>query len=106
MRLPALIRTIDKTRCSINCQFIKYHGCTARREDQVEKLERDGEGHYLRTEYCRHLASDQWTIREKCPKCKGQCEGEHYSWHTVCTSCDTKFKRIEDQDEHRLEEEE
>lgn len=106
MRLPALIRPIDKTHCSMNCQFIRFHQCTARGDDQnqAETLDREGP-HYLRTDYCRQMASDQWQVIETCPKCKGRCEGEHHSYHTVCIKCGTKFKRIEDQDENYLREE-
>ena len=107
MRLPAFISTIDKTRCSINCQLLKFQQCTACGDcggPGAERLKRDSGGHYLRTEYCIRLASDKWQIIETCPKCEGRCEGESNSYHTVCTKCGTKFDRIEDQDEHYLRE--
>jgi len=50
------------------------------------------------------MASDQWQAIETYPKCKGRCEGERGSYHTICTKCGTKFKRIEDQDETYLRE--
>jgi hypothetical protein len=105
MRLPALIKPLGKTHCSNNCQFIRFHQCTARGDDPnlAEKLLSDG-SNYLRTKYCRELASDKWQVIETCPKCKGRCEGERHSYHTVCTKCGTRFKRIEDQDEHYLSE--
>jgi hypothetical protein len=105
MRLPALISFIDATHCSMNCQLMNLSGCTARgyNPDQRELLKRDGP-HYLRTEYCQKKASNSDVKIETCPRCGGQCEGETYSFKTKCTKCGSEFVRVEDQDEHYLQE--
>ena len=105
MRLPALIQTVDDKHCSLNCQLLNLGRCSARgySEKQIEDLQRNKERtHFLRTRYCRERASNDGLVIEECLECKGQCEGESYSAHTVCTKCGTKFVRIEDQDEHYL----
>jgi hypothetical protein len=105
MRLPALIRVLnDNVHCSMNCQLLHFKCCTARgyTPDQREVLKRDGP-HLLRTEYCLKKASNSHVKIETCPRCGGQCEGETYSFETTCTQCGCKFVRVEDQDEHYLQ---
>lgn len=104
MRLPALISFIDATRCSLDCQLMNLGCCTARghASDRREILQREGD-YYLRTEYCRHKASNSSVI-ETCPLCEGLCEGETYSAKTTCTKCGSEFVRIQDQDETYLRE--
>ena len=108
MRLPALISFIDATHCSENCILMhnNLRCCVARGDDpdRREILKRDG-SNFLRTEYCRKKASNSDVKIETCPKCGGQCEGETYSFETTCTKCGGKFIRVEDQDEHYLQEE-
>lgn len=106
MRLPALIRTIDATHCSLNCQLMDMGCCTARGDDpnQREALKRDTSTHFCRTEYCTRKASSHHVKIETCPKCGGTCEGETYSSRTKCTRCGVEFVRIEDQDEYYLQE--
>lgn len=81
--------------------------CTARGydPDHREQLRKDDSTHFLRTDYCRKHASDQWQVTEICPKCNGRCEGERHSYQTRCTECGAKFVRVNNQDEHYLREE-
>jgi hypothetical protein len=108
MRLPALISFIDATHCSINCQFMNSNEgcCSARGYDpnHRERLNwRNDSTHFLRTEYCQKKASNSHVKIETCPKCGGVCEGETYSYKTMCTKCGSEFVRVEDQDEHYLQ---
>lgn len=106
MRLPALIRYLDDgVHCSLNCQLMHLNWCTARGydPDRREVLRKDNSSHYCRTEYCLKKASNSDVKIETCHKCGGTCEGETYSFRTTCIKCGAEFVRVEDQDEHYLQ---